>query len=483
MRASPHLFQAMIDTIRRLASAAVPAVVIAVTPATMADTVAERLAEASSGLFESTPKTTPPLILARARGHLDALAGRTDAAALAAQGSPRARLAWIEAVLSSDGLGPGATRAEARAATRRGLDLLAEAAPDDEAVILDRTIAKVLAGEASLDAIPVAAWTTRPFTASPDAVCDRLVAGGEAIQAVMLDRADRATQPAVVAAILANGDATTPLIAERIAALDHGYEGIGCDVVFELARRDAGAATAAYILAHPEATLLPGVRVAAITAIAPIDPTAAIEALGDESVIDRLPARGQTAVRLGLARGLADTDPDAALMHADLAGQLDDRIEALLAIRRPETDPDRTLEDIKSCRTLAAGRLIAALEARRLLRTGTTGAVADLFRTGRYDLAYSLLVPNTTEPTRPADQWLPTRIAILSDALAAADAAPDAWIPLMQSVTRIGGVDGQIEALSAIARGVSRVLPPDADLPEPLRGVLSDTLVEIALRG
>ena len=44
-------------------------------------------------------------------------------------------------------------------------------------------------------------------------------------------------------------------------------------------------------------------------------------------------------------------------------------------------------------------------------------------------------------------------------------------------------VDGQVEALAAIATGLSQVLPPDADLPDPLRAVLSDTLVEIALRG
>ncbi len=482
MRAQPSLFESVISTPRRLASAAIPAIAIVVGPPAIADTVTDRMADAATGLIDSTPRSTAALVLARARGHLDALTQQADVEALAGQLDPRSRLAWLEAALASEGLGPGATRAEARAATRRGLDLLAAVAPDDETVILDRTVNAIIAGDAGLDALPVKAWTTRPFASSPDMLCDRLAAGNETIRAAMLENADPAALPVVVAAILAADTPPTAAITQRIAALDHGFEGIGSDVVLELAQRNASEATAAYIQDHPESVTLPGVRVAAIATIAAGDPAAAIAAMGGESVIDRLPPRGRTAVRLGLVRGLAADDPDAASMHADLAGQLDDRIEAMLAIRSTTADPDRTLEDIKSCRTLAAGRLVGALASRRLSRAGTTDAVADLFRSGRYDLAYSLLVPNTTEPTRPADSWLPTRISILSDALAAADAAPDAWIPLMNSIQRIRGVDGQIESLAAISRGLSRVLPPDADLPEVLREVLSDTLVNIALR-
>jgi hypothetical protein len=183
-----------------------------------------------------------------------------------------------------------------------------------------------------------------------------------------------------------------------------------------------------------------------------------------------------------MARGLAATDPDAAWDHANEAGQLDDRVVAHLAIRIPTQDPDRTLEEMKSLRTVAPGRLVADLIQHRLDRETATEALADLFRTGRYDLAYSLLNPNTTEVKRPADQWLPTRIAMLADAMARADASPDAFIPLLESVSRIQGVDAQIESFAAIAAALT-ALDEDADLPEPLRGVLNDVLVAIALRG
>ena len=85
MRAHPSLLVSLIRTARGLASTAIPGVAIAVGPTAMADTVAERIASAASGLAESTPSSTPPLVLARARGHLDALTGQADAAALAAE--------------------------------------------------------------------------------------------------------------------------------------------------------------------------------------------------------------------------------------------------------------------------------------------------------------------------------------------------------------------------------------------------------------
>ena len=447
------------------------------------DTAMSRLADAARGLVESSPRSTPPLVKARADGHLAELAGSISANDLRRHRTPRERLAWLETALGPAGLDLGSDRDRARAATRLALDLLAEAAPDDPAVVHDRWVSAVLAGDATLTDGSIADLTARPFPMSPETACDRLAAGGEAIQLAMLDRADRAALPAVVAAILAAESAPTDAVTARINAFDHSLGGIGPDVVLELAGRSAGLATLTYVRRHPEAIRLPGIRVAAIAAVAADDPAGALELAGGETVLDRLPARGSSAIRIGLARGLRDVDRDTAITHVELAGQLDDRIVAMLAIRRPTDDPDRTLEDIKSCRTVLTGRLVAALTTRILDREQLVEGMADLFRTGRYDLAYTMLLPNTTEPNRPADDWMPTRLTILSDALARADAAPDAWIPLLESVPRSGRVDGQVAALAAVARGLTAVLPTDADLPEPLRAVLSDTLVEIALRG
>ena len=455
-------------------------------PAAAADTVRSHFLKASTGLLDSAPGSTPPLVRARAGGHLARLSGEIDAAGLRSQPSARARNAWLEAAMSGRGLEAGAEAGIARSATREALILLADAAPDDPAVRLDRIVSAIEAGEGDaidLSGLQAADLGHRPFVTSPDAICDRLARErGVPAALAMLDLADAGALPEVVASVHAEDLDANEAIATRLAALDHSSTGIGPTVIAELARRGAGAAVFRYVQAHPESVSLPGTRTAAIAAVAAVDPENAIVLAGGPEVLGRLPGAGRVAVETAMARGLAATDPDAAWDHANEAGQLDDRIVAHLAIRVPTQDPDRTLEEMKSLRTVAPGRLVADLIQHRVDRETATEALADLFRTGRYELAYSLLIPNTTEVKRPADQWLPTRIALLADAMARADASPDAFIPLLESVSRIRGVDAQIESFAAIASALT-ALDEDADLPEPLRAVLNDVLVAIALRG
>jgi hypothetical protein len=450
------------------------------------DTIRTRFVDAADGLLESTPGSTPELILSRARGHLASLSGAVDADALRTIRTPRARLAWLEAAMASQGLAAGERPEQARSATRRALDLLASTHPEDPSIVLDRRVASI--ESAPGDVVDLSGLTPkdlghRPFATSPDAICDRLVASrGIPAAIAMLDLADAATLPQVVACVLASDLDADNAVAARLAPLDHGLTGIGPTVILELARRNAGRAVARYATAHPESVTLPGVRTAAIAAVAAADPDAAIALAGSVDVLDRLPGAGRIAVRTALARWFAASDPDAAWDHANAAGQLDDRIIAFMAARGPDADPDRMLDDVKSLRTVAPGRLVADLMQRRVDRETVVESVADLFRTGRHDLAYTLLIPNTTEPNRPADQWMPTRITLLADALVRAEASPDAFIPLLESVSRIHGVDAQIESLAAIATALS-TLDATSDLPEPLRAVLGDVLVAIALRG
>ena len=455
-------------------------------PAVAGDTVRTRFVEAATGLLDSAPTDTPTLTHARARGHLARMQGEIDPAELRTLRTPRARLAWLEAAMADRGLAAGESAEIARRATREALDLLAESHPDDPAVRLDRMVSAIESAEGDsvdLGDLRAADLGHRPFAASPDAICDRLVAGrGAAAAIAMLDLADDAVLPEVVASVVAAGLDADPDVAARLDALDHSSTGIGPTVIFELARRQAGHGVDRYVQAYPVSVVLPGVRTAAITAVAPADPEAAIALAGSVEVLDRLPGAGRIAVRTGLARGLAATDPDAAWDQANQAGQLDDRIIAFMAARSPGEDPGRMLDDVKSLRTVAPGRLVGDLVEQRLDRETAIEAIADLFRTGRYDLAYSLLIPNTTELARPADQWLPTRIDLLAEALVRADAAPDAFIPLLASTARLHGVDAQTQAFADLATSLGE-LDEQADLPEPLREVLSEVLVEIALRG
>ncbi|MFM1832537.1 MAG: hypothetical protein RLZZ461_853, partial [Planctomycetota bacterium] len=116
-------------------------------PAAAADTVRSHFLKASTGLLDSAPGSTPPLVRARAGGHLARLSGESDAAGLRSQPSARARNAWLEAAMSGRGLEAGAEAGIARSATREALILLAEAAPDDPAVRLDRIVSAIEAGE------------------------------------------------------------------------------------------------------------------------------------------------------------------------------------------------------------------------------------------------------------------------------------------------------------------------------------------------
>ncbi len=451
------------------------------------DTAQSRFIEAAQGLLESSHTAGRPLVGARASGHLARLRGETDASRLAALPTDRERLAWLEAAMSGRGLELGASPDQARSGTREALDLLAVAAPDDQAVRIDRIVTRIEAGDAvdqvDLDELDASDFGHRPFPTSPDAVCDRLVARrGVPAALAMLDRSDAAVLPEVVACVIAAGLDTDEAVSSRLDTLDHGTTGIGPTVILELVRRQAADGMLRYLKGHPESASMPGVQAAAVAAVAASDPEAALELVGGMETLDRLPAGGGFAIRAALARGLAPIDKDASWEQANRAGQLDDRIIAAIGGRTPDQNPTQMLDDIKSLRTIPPGRLVAELMQLRIDRESLIESIADLFRTGRYDLAYSLLIPNTTEPERPADQWLPTRIEVLASALARSDAAPDAFIPVLEAVTRLHGVDAQIEALAAISSALTTI-QDEADLPDVLRGVLADVLVTIALRG
>ena len=213
-----------------------------------ADTVQSRFVEAAEGLLDSSPDATSPLMQPRAMGHLARLRGEIDAVSLRLITPGRPRLVWLEAAMADRGLAPGSSIEQARAATAAALELLAAVDPDDPAVRLDRIVGEITADQrdgveqSSLMANDLA---HRPFVASPDAICDRLARSrGVPAAVAMLDLADAAALPPVVAAVLAAGLDADPAVMERLDRLDHGSNGIGPTVIFELARRGAGDAVA-----------------------------------------------------------------------------------------------------------------------------------------------------------------------------------------------------------------------------------------------
>ena len=449
----------------------------------------QRFRAASQGLADSTIES--PLIQARAAGHLASMADDPAevTAGLRACSDERSRLAFLDAVLAG-----GARSFDQAQAESEALEMLMVMAPDDRASRIQRELRRLedehADGPPDWGTISTDDLVWRPFSWSPDTPADRLARLSPAMRKTLLDIEESGPRPKIIAAVLAA--IPEEAVEERnqiILDLDLDEIVVGPAVMQELARRRATNTMIEMARKKPIVIGVPGVRIAAAAAIARDQPETAIQLLGGEANVLRLSGLSQLALRRGLAEGYrSNADPELWKIEIAQIGQTDDRLEAMLALETmhpegadpQETDPERTFEEIKSMRTLNSGRVVSGIERGFIDRDDAIQALENLFRTGRYDLAFTFLAPNTTEPTRSADQWLPVRIGLLSEALADADAAPDAWIPLIQSLQRLDRLDGQIAALRAIQDSYGRV-HGDQELPEDLRLTLDNALIEIAV--
>ena len=447
-----------------------------------------RFRAAAETLSQST--IVDPMIEARAAAHIAAMAEDPARvrAGLRACPDARSRLAYLDAFFA------GGSRAfDASAFQSEAISMLAATTPDDRAARIEREMLRIESeGEMATvnwGSLNPADLIWRPFVWSPETAADRLARSSDAIRRSLLSIAIGEKRPRIMASVLASlaGEPTDFEAAVLACELDGLIRGPA--VIQELVQRRATDALVRLTAIRPEVLALPGVRISAAACIARDRPDDAIRLLGGENNLSRLPSNAQSSVRKGLAEGLRrDPDPERWRSEIMQAGQADDRLEALLgleAMHRDATtnemaDPDRTFEEIDSFRTLGEGRVVSAMENGLIDRDDAIAALGDLFRTGRYELAYTFLQPNTTEPTRAADQWLPTRIGLMGEALANADASPDAWIPLIDSMSRLDRLDGQVAALRAIQASYQRI-HGDEDLPQDVRLTLDNALLEIAL--
>ena len=449
----------------------------------------QRFRAASKGLIDST--NVSPLIRARANGHLASMtpAPAEIVAGLEACPDERSRLAFLDALLAGGARSFDRTRTQSQA-----IEMLMTVAPEDRTCRIQGELERIEEdhGRRPLD------WGTltpgdlvwRPFIWSPETAADRLARLSPSIREALLEMADRGSRQEITAAVLAAipedaPEERTGLI--RDLEVDAGASGPA--LMQELARRRATNSMIEISRTHPAAISIVGVRAASAASIARDRPEFAIQMIGGEANISRLPRFSESAMRRGLAEGYRHrSDPELWKIEIAQIGATNERIIAMLGLAArhrddadpEETNPNRTMEEVKSMRTLGAGRVVSGIDAGLIDRDDAIKAFADLFRTGRYDLAYTFLNPNTTEPTRAADQWLPVRIGLLGEALADADAAPDAWIPLIESLGRLDRLDGQIAALRVIRDSYGRV-HGDRELPEDLRLTLDNALIEIAV--
>lgn len=448
-----------------------------------------RFQAASKGLADST--MVSPLIRARAEGHMAVMANDPTKIATGLRACPdeRTRLAYLDAVLSG-----GARSFDEAEAESKAIQWLLATTPEDRAPQIALEIQRL---ETEADSV-TPTWGTitaddltwRPFVWSLDTPADRLARLSPSMRKALLEIAGSESRPAIIAAVLA----AVPEDAREerraiIAGLDLDSAILGPAVISELVRRRATNALIDLVRDEPAVIALSGVRVAAAASIARDQPESAIELLRGEENISRLPGAGQSVLRRGLAEGRR-SDPDPELWRLEIAqiGQADEKLAALLALETmypddanpEEVDPERTFEETKSMRTLKSGMVVSDIDQGYTTRDHAIQALANLFRTARYDLAFTFLIPNTTEPTRAADQWLPVRIGLLGEALAEADAAPDGWIPLIDSIQRLDRLDGQIAALRVLQESYERA-HGDQDLPEDLRLSLNNALLEIAI--
>lgn len=447
----------------------------------------DRFGKAAEGLAGSTDST--PVIKARALAHLAAMSADPTAAedGLRACENERSRLAFLDALLAG-----GSRSFDPVAAESEGIAMLSSTNADDRAARLHLEVRRIESerpgstiswGTLNLDDL---SW--RPFTWSLDTSADRIARISPEYRVALLELDGVAGRPEILAAVLAAASKeSSEEFEEIVEAMDLDALLAGPSLVRELARRRAVTALLDLIALRPDLIRLPAVRITAADVIARTRPDEAIRLLGGEANIGRLPSPSQTMLRRSLAEGLRD-DPDQELWRLEIvqSGQLDDRLDAMLALdgRRNDEDQspdrDRSFEEVKSLRTLGAGRVVTSIEQGLTDRDDAIRALADLYLTARFETAYSFLKPNTTDPGRPADQWLPVRIALLGEALADSDASTDAWIPLIQSLERLDRLDAQLAAIRALRASHGRI-HGDRDLSDDVRMTLDNALLEIAI--
>ncbi|MEE2972686.1 MAG: hypothetical protein VX672_06140 [Planctomycetota bacterium] len=444
----------------------------------------DRFLDAARGLSTSAGST--PLIEARGRAHLQAMSSEELdlEAALRVCPDERTRLAYLDALLAAPGM-----PLDPRDATRVATNALRATHPEDRIVQIDDHLRRLEAGGAegpSTWEFDPADLNWRPFTWSPDSPADVIARLSPEHRQTLLRKSRPGDRPGVIAAVLAatNGrpdDETAAMIDWNAAERPGEWSAI----FQELDRRRAGAALIALLEDRPGLVDYPEHRVRAAIVVGRVRPEIALTMIGGEASLSRLPASVAGLIREALAEGLReDPDPDSWRTQIALVDGLDRRLAALLSLERnrdDSPDPDRTLESITSLRTVGPGRLTADLVQGRTSAEAVVRSLTDLLLTGRHEVAYSILAPNTTEPDRAADHWLPARITLLGLALMEADASPDAWIPLIEATRRLSRLDAQLAALRAIAATYGRRHDP-TDLPPDIRGTLDDTLIEIALR-
>lgn len=326
----------------------------------------------------------------------------------------------------------------------------------------------------------------RPFVWTPDTPADLIARLSVEHRQALLRSSRPGDRPGVIAAVLAATDGRPADETVDLIEWDSVKQpGLWSAVLRELDRRKAGTAIMNLLQDRPALLQLPEHRVLATIAVARVRPEFALELVGGEANLARLPASVRGLIRAALAEGRRDeADPEGWRTEVALIDGLDARLGSMLSLERVRddaSDPDRTLESITSFRTLGPGRLAADLATGRSSAGAIVRSLTDLLITGRYELAYSFLAPNTTEPERAGDPWLPARITLLSRALMEADAAADAWIPLIEAVRRLKRLDAQLAALRAIAVTYGRRHDLES-LPPDVRGTLDDTLLEIAIR-
>lgn len=450
--------------------------------------LADRFLDAANGLVRSTTPT--PLSLSRSRGHLAAMSAAPDAVAsgLAACPDERTRLAFLEAAVAGDPRAFDPIASEAAA-----IEMLQAVAPTDRAPRIDAAIRAIVAAppgtDPTLSTIEAADLTWRPFSWSLDAPVDRLARTSPERRRALLDlETDAFTRPAVIAAVLAaaeSPDEFEELLDE--ADLDGAVSGPA--VIDELIRRRASDPLSRLAIGRPEVLAIPAVRIATAIEIARTDPETALRLVGGEANLERFPSIARNAFRASMASGRRhDPDPEAWLMDTALIDQLDDRLVVRFMLERRDAvdgsrgapDPNRTFEDVSSFRTVTGGRLTSAIDDHLLRADDIVHALGDLIATGRHEVVYSLLAPNSTEPGRPNDQWMPLRVALIGEALADQDASPDAWIPLLEALENLDRLDGQIAGLRAVRESYRRA-HGDQDLPEDLRLTLDNTILEMVV--
>ena len=444
------------------------------------------LVVAGQSLVNSAPDSD--VSRARAQGWLDHLAGIEEenlGPGVTAQATPDGRLAYLEGWTSAEaGLNRSPDLDE------RAMVVLADAFPNDE-------VARVHAWTKMMSD-PTVTWvapnapsdlTQRPFWNSSDTPADRIAATGSSANIVqMLKGSSDATYPAVVAATIAHGaDQRHPDVRTVMVESMPQDPLRQAAIAFELARRRSPEHLTRFLREHPNILRIPGVYARTMSALALDDPETALEIGRGRETMQRLPTRGPMSVMGSLAYGLAASDPEAAIEDLASSGQADTRLIWILALA-DAIPPDKLdpplgrgpLTDVKSFKTIRANMIVPTLATGIIDRDAAAAVFAHLARNGRWDPIGSFIRPNTTQPERAADSWLPYRLDILSRAFALAELPPETWSSLFSELGRLRSIDGQMAGLHGVARGYLS-LHGDRPMPDVVKMALEKASIDMAV--